>query len=107
MVFHNIEELDFKSPAAGIKMRLMHGQQMSMIFFTLDQDAPIPEHSHPHEQMGTVISGSIRLTIGGRTRVIHPGQAYHVPPNVNHGGVSLEAGTRVIEAFSPCRDDLK
>ncbi len=107
MNFYKIEELDFKSPVSGIKMRLLHGQGMSMIFFTLDKDAPIPEHSHPHEQIGTVVSGAIRLSIGDQTEIVQPGQAYHVPPNVVHGGVSLKPDTKIIEAFSPCRNDLK
>ena len=37
---------------------------------TLTPEAVVPEHSHPHEQMGMMVSGTLDLTIAGETRIV-------------------------------------
>jgi len=78
---------------------------MTMMFFHLEPGAKIPEHSHPHEQMGTVLKGAIELIIDKDKRVVNEGDAYHVRSNVVHSGRCLELVSEVLEVFSPPRED--
>ena len=78
---------------------------MTMVFFHLEPGAQIPEHSHPHEQMGTVLKGSIELIIDEEKRIVNEGNAYHVRSNVTHSGRCLGAVSEVLEVFSPPRED--
>ena len=42
-------------------------------------------HSHPEEQTGYLVSGHMRLTIGGDTYDIQPGDSWLRRGNVIHG----------------------
>ena len=106
MPFFVVNELEAKEIADGVELRIVSGKRMTMVFFHLAPGANIPEHSHPHEQMGTVLKGSIELALGEEKRIVKEGEAYHVPSNMIHSGRCLEASSEVLEVFSPPRDDL-
>jgi quercetin dioxygenase-like cupin family protein len=106
MSYFVVDQLEPKSPAEGVEMRIIEGEKMTMVFFQLAPDAEIPEHSHPHEQMGTVLEGSIEFVLDGERQVVEKGQAYHVPSNAVHNGRCLTDPAVVLEVFSPPREDL-
>jgi quercetin dioxygenase-like cupin family protein len=96
-----------KVPAPGVEMRVIHGEKMTVVFFKLEPGAGPPLHAHPHEQMGTVLKGSIELVVADEKRIVREGEAYHIPSNVLHGGRCCESPSEVIEVFAPTRDDLR
>jgi quercetin dioxygenase-like cupin family protein len=102
-----ITDMAPRIPAPGIEMRIVHGEKMTMVFFRLQPGSAIPEHSHPHEQMGTVLKGTVELCAAGEKRVVHPGEAYHIPSHVVHRGQCGNSPAEVIEVFSPVREDYK
>ncbi len=106
MTFYNVQAIAPQSPAEGVEMRIIAGQNMTVVFFSLAPGATVPEHAHPHEQIGTVLKGSIELTIGGEKKVVSAGEAYHIPGDVVHSGNNQNAPAEIIEIFSPARDDL-
>ncbi len=106
MSFINLQSLAVKSPAEGVEIRVVPGEKMTLVFFYLAPGAKIPEHSHSHEQIGTVLKGSLELSIGTEKRIVNPGQAYVIPSDVPHSGKNLGAPSEIIEVFSPPREDL-
>jgi len=50
-----------------------------------DPDIPWKIHEHPHQQAGHVLEGAIELRIGKETFVLEAGEAYVIPPGVEHG----------------------
>ena len=40
--------------------RIVTGEQIMLSFLEMEMDCIIPEHSHPHEQVGLVLSGKLR-----------------------------------------------
>jgi quercetin dioxygenase-like cupin family protein len=94
-------------PAPGVEMRVIHGEKMTMVFFKLEPGAGVPLHAHPHEQVGTVLKGSIEFVIADEKRIVREGEAYQVPSNVLHGGKCGESPSEIIEVFSPVREDLR
>ena len=106
MTFYNVQAIVPKSPAEGVEMRIISGKNMTVVFFNLAPGALVPEHSHPHEQIGTVLSGSVELNIAGEKRIVTAGGAYHIPGDVIHSGKNLNTASEVIEVFSPVREDL-
>lgn len=71
----------------------------------LEPNGTVPDHSHPHEQIGLVLEGEIDMTIGGETRRIGPGVAYIIPGGVRHAGTGGPEGCLVLDIFSPPRAD--
>jgi quercetin dioxygenase-like cupin family protein len=64
------------------------------------------KHSHPHEQIGYVISGSlIYHEEGCEDKVLHTGDTYYVKPNAVHGIDCLEE-TKLLDIFTPMREDF-
>ena len=71
----------------------------------IDDGTLLPEHSHPHEQWLNLIEGELELTVGGETRVIHPGITVYIPSNIPHSGKALTE-CKVIDVFTPVREDF-
>ena len=64
------------------------------------------KHSHPHEQIGYIVSGSLVYQEEGQPdRELHTGDTYYVAPNVVHGVQILE-DTTLLDIFTPMREDF-
>ena len=66
----------------------------------------LPQHSHPHDQVGYVVSGEIQITIGGVPHLCKPGDSWAIPGNVDHSAF-FPVDTVVIDCFSPPREDYR
>ena len=84
---------------------IAQGDHLMLSFLDLDEGCVIPEHSHPHEQAGLVLAGVFRFRIGAEEKVAVAGDAFIVPPNVVHEGEVVEGPVRVLDIFSPPRED--
>jgi len=102
-----LKDMTPRVPGPGVEMRVINGEKMTMVFFKLEPGAGVPLRAHPHEQVGTVLKGSIEFVVADEKRIVREGEAYHVPSNVMHGGKGGESPSEIIEDFSPPREDLR
>mgnify|MGYP005849377367 CR=1 FL=1 len=72
--------------------------------FHLAKGALLPVHSHPHEQIGYLISGEMVFTIQGREYPVKPGDSWAIPGGVEHSA-KVTQDTVAIEVFVPVRQD--
>lgn len=91
--------------APGITMQSFSGGSLMANWVTIEPNAAIPMHQHPHEQLGVMLQGAMELTIGDETRLLRPGDAYSVPPHLPHGGRTHAEGCVVLDVFTPVRED--
>ena len=84
---------------------IIAGDRIMLSFLDLQPGCEIPEHSHPHEQAGLVLEGSFRFRIGEEERLAGPGDAFIVPADVVHSGRALDEVVRIVDIFSPPRED--
>jgi quercetin dioxygenase-like cupin family protein len=89
----------------GIVGRSVQGEQATLALLELAPDAIVPEHSHPNEQLGICVEGSLTFTIGGETREVGRGGTWRILGNVPHSVVTGPEGAVVVEAFAPARSD--
>ena len=90
----------------GVERRVMsHGGTLMGVEFRFKKGAIGALHSHPHEQIGYIASGSFEVTMDGKTETLKAGDTYYVPPNAVHGVVALEDSV-VFDAFTPHREDF-
>ena len=69
------------------------------------EGADLPDHVHPgQDERITVLSGSVRLRVGGTDGVLAAGEAVNVPAGVAHSWACAEADTRVRVAVTPAAD---
>lgn len=90
-------------PGLGRKT-LAHGEKGLMTQFKLKAGAELPAHSHPHEQIGYLVSGRIVLDIGGEKQEMEPGDSWAIPGDMVHSALTLEDAV-AIEVFVPVRED--
>jgi quercetin dioxygenase-like cupin family protein len=91
----------------GIVGRTVHGEQVSFSLIELAADAEVPEHAHVNEQVGILLRGALRFTIGGETRDLEPGATWRILADVPHSVVVGPEGAVLVEVFSPVREDWK
>jgi quercetin dioxygenase-like cupin family protein len=71
------------------------------------ETGPIQTHHHVHDQVTYLIDGEIEVQIGDEVRRIGPGGSYRVPSDVPHGIRVLSAKARLVDAFTPPREDFR
>ena len=105
MGFIDIQNVPTISPVPGCRMRTPAGKNMMLSYLEMDPGAEVPLHHHPHEQGGILLEGRVQLTIGDETRVVEAGAMFLIPPNVPHRAVAVGGPVRVLDVFSPVRED--
>jgi quercetin dioxygenase-like cupin family protein len=61
-------------------------------------------HSHPHEQVVYVVHGHLKVSCQVKTIDVRAGDTFVVRGGVEHGASAME-DSRVIDVFTPCRED--
>lgn len=89
----------------GIRARRVEGEQVTLAIVELDPGAVAPEHSHPNEQNGVVISGTMTFRIADEERELGPGGTWRILSGVPHTARAGPDGAVVIDVFSPIRAD--
>ncbi|MBL8826757.1 MAG: cupin domain-containing protein [Planctomycetaceae bacterium] len=105
MPFINIRDIQPIEPVPGCRMRTPFGEHLMLSYLEMDAGAEVPLHSHPHEQGGILISGTLNLTIGDETRRCEPGAMFIIPPHTPHRAVAVGGPCVVLDVFSPVRED--
>lgn len=96
---------DYKEVLQGIRQKtLVHGEKTLMVEFLLKKGVLLPLHSHPHEQTGYLVSGRIRLFMGGEKHDVLPGDSWCIAGGEEHCAEILEDSV-AVEVFSPVRED--
>lgn len=107
MTFFDPSQVPYREIAPGARIRTMWGDDIMVSVVDLEPGSQVPSHTHPNEQMGMVLEGSMRMVIGGETRDLKQGDVYLAPSNQEHSVTNVELFTRVLDIFSPPREDYK
>lgn len=67
---------------------------------------PDPPHAHPHEQVTYVVEGEVRFFLDGQPAHLRPGDMVTIPASVPHCLQPLTAHARLIDVFTPIREDF-
>jgi quercetin dioxygenase-like cupin family protein len=102
------DHLDAMAPIAiwdGVIARAVDGRDCALSVVELEPNSVVPEHSHPNEQLGVVLSGSVSFKVADEERELAQGGTWYIPPNVPHEVHIGPEGAVLIDVFSPPRDD--
>ncbi len=92
-------------PGGSRRRVVLYVPELMLVEFAFEPGGVGALHSHPHVQTSYVVDGTFEVTIDGVTETIGPGGAYIVPSGLVHGVVTPTGG-RLIDAFTPRRDDF-
>ena len=89
----------------GVRVRRVQGDLVTLAVVELDPHAVVPEHRHPSEQHGMVITGQMDFRIGDERRTLGPGGTWRIRSDVPHEAHAGPEGAVVIDVFAPIRAD--
>ena len=89
----------------GSNSHLVRGANVMLSYLTMKAGSVFELHSHPQEQIMTVLEGYCDEVIEDKIYRVGPGDVIRLPPNVRHGAFIREVDCRVIDVFSPARSD--
>ena len=108
--FHKWDDLEAQEhglPGSLCRIKAITGRNMQLIWARFEPGGEYEMHSHPHEQFSFMISGRMLLSVGGQEREVGPGDIWHAPPGVLHGGKLLGREPVVfVDIFHPVREDV-
>jgi quercetin dioxygenase-like cupin family protein len=89
----------------GVAITTTAGRAMMLSVVTFEPGSVVPDHAHPHEQMGLMVSGRAEFTVGELTRVLGPGDIWKIPGGVVHRVRALDGPAVALDVFHPIRED--
>ena len=92
----------------GVHLKLLAGgEEMNVQHFFIEPDAVVPDHSHPHEQTGYLVEGTLTFIVDGEEIPVSAGDSYAIPGGEPHRAENRgDAPVKGVDIFSPPREEL-
>jgi len=86
---------------------LAYGKDLMMVEVIFKKGGIGTPHAHTdHEQASYIVKGSFEVTIGKETKIVKAGDGFYAARNIMHGVVALEDDSRILDNFTPIREDF-
>ncbi len=94
----------------GVRRKLIHTGKLMMVIVEFSggpASYPDPFHDHPHEQVSYVAEGEIILLIQGvGEKKLKKREMFAIPSGVPHAVQTLTPLVRIIDCFTPLREEF-
>ena len=91
----------------GLNTRIFPGEQVMLSVVSIEPNAAGTMHSHPEEQWGVLLEGTCVRMQNGEEIECSAGDFWCSPGNVVHGIRAGAQGCKVLDIFSPPREEYK
>ena len=105
--FDSFKNLKRFQLAEGASAQALFGEGAMLNLVELAPSAIVALHSHPEEQLGMILRGSMTLKVEGTDHVLEEMDCYTMPGGVEHEGVGGPEGALVLDVFRPVREDYR
>lgn len=106
LVLKKTSDIKEISPEPGVVRRVGAGNEnILLIENRLSSGYMGAVHSHPHDQVVYVVSGSVRLNCCGQTVDFCAGESFAVRGGIQHQIIAM-ADAVVLDVFAPCREEF-
>lgn len=106
-VFTGVDEIPYVPLSAGLRFKPVFGRNLLLNYVYFEPHTEAPLHSHPEEQIGTVIEGECEFELNGERRLLRPGDVYVAPPYVPHAARTHDGTCVILDVFSPPRSGFR
>jgi len=109
MTTYHYGDMPVQHLRAGAERRLAHTGSLMIVVVDLDDgpcEQPDPPHAHLHEQASYVAEGEVLFFMDGRSTHLRPGDVYLVPSGRPHAIQQLTPHVRLVDCFTPIREDF-
>jgi len=105
-LFIELKKVEPKEIMKGFHGRMLHTDNMTLVYWEIDEGSILPEHSHVHEQVVNMLEGQFELVVDGNSQVYEPGVVCMIPSYARHSGHAVTA-CKILDVFHPVRKDYK
>lgn len=108
MSVHNVNwnEMEWKSIRPGVDQKAFSGEGATVALHRLQPDHEPKPHSHVHEQIAYIVSGTVDFHVGEEVVRLGPGGMVVVPPDVMHHAVVVGDEEVInLDVFTPRRPE--
>ena len=108
--FFNLDDLTqgiTRELAPGLSTRVFAGEHAMLSIVDIEPNAVGNEHAHPEEQWGVLLRGNGVRTQDGEDIAVGPGDFWRTPGGVPHAFRAGPEGARVLDIFSPPRQEYR
>jgi len=102
----HLDEIETRELRPGFFGKFIHGDKSTLTIWNIKKGSVLNTHHHVHEQITYVIEGTLEMKIGEETLTFTAGNTHVIPSNVPHSAIAI-TDCRVIDSFSPARDDYR
>lgn len=104
------EEVPYEKVRDGLMRKIIHTDKLMTVLIDFTDgpwSEPEPPHSHPHEQITYVAEGEVIFYCEDEPdRHLKKGDMFAVPPGKKHTIRLLTRKVRLVDSFSPIREDF-
>lgn len=101
-----LKDIESKEIAPGCKAKFVNGENMTCIYWDeMKPGAELAEHSHSNEQITTVLTGELEITVEGKVETLKADCVLVIAPDAKHSARAV-TDCRVIDVFYPIREPM-
>lgn len=90
----------------GTLSRVLHsGDDLRVVGFSFDSGQELTEHAAARPAIVQVLSGRLRMTLGGKEVEVGPGDWVHMPARLPHALVALEPTVMLLTLLQAAGTD--
>ncbi len=70
MPYLKLKDIESKEIVKGYRAGFFHSGNMTIAYREVEAGAELPMHSHPHEQVSTIVEGNFKFNFDGNIKII-------------------------------------
>ena len=90
----------------GVKSHIVSTEKVTLNFLTEAPNCQSGIHHHESEQIMIVTDGALDEIVDGKLYHLEEGDVIIIPSNLEHEAYVSDKGCRIIDVFSPPRQDI-
>lgn len=104
--YNKDSELEIIVPGKNYRKVLAHDGSIMVVEVYFEDFFEADTHKHPHEQATYCLEGEFEFKIGDEVKIIKAGDTIYMPSNVFHGCKLLTPKGKLVDIFTPQREDF-
>jgi len=101
-----LNSIEEKEIVPGFFARFVHSENMTIAYWNIKAGSSLRAHSHPHEQISSMIKGEFELTVDGTPHLLKANNVFVIPSSIPHSGKAI-TDCKIIDTFYPVREDYR
>jgi quercetin dioxygenase-like cupin family protein len=89
----------------GVEIHTCAGENLMLSVVDFAPGSVVDWHSHPHEQMGLLLTGELEFFVGDERQILQQGDMWRIPGGVRHKVIAGKSPAKALDVFHPVRED--